>query len=195
LDWVDSDVEGSALQFDGADDYVGFQNMILDLNTGYCISFWIKADYFPGTTYIGLIGNISESYAKAIYFSANGSYIIGETNTNEDNFVHTSSFGSFQTGEWYYFVATGETGSYRTYINGNKVYEFTSLSNNILTLNSIGKMGTRNSFSGIIDEMHIYAKALSSAEIQNLYVKGLKKLFGDNSITQKEYDQKMEEFE
>jgi HPt (histidine-containing phosphotransfer) domain-containing protein len=56
-------------------------------------------------------------------------------------------------------------------------------------------MGTRNSFSGIIDEMHIYAKALPSAEVQKLYVKGLEKLFENNAITQAEYDQKMEEFE
>jgi len=183
-------VSGKCLEFDG-DDYVGFSNLTVDLDAGYYISFWAKANSFPGTTYIGLVGNISDSWAKAIYFNANGSSITGETNTNSENFAFTGSFGSFNTGEWYYIAVTGEAGSYRTYINGIEVHEYTNGSKNDLTINSIGKMGTRDSFNGLIDEVHIYNSAASITQIQSQYLAGLDKLLSNGVISKQEYNQRI----
>jgi hypothetical protein len=57
-------------------------------------------------------------------------------------------------------------------------------------------IGRSNSyyFNGLIDEFSIYSEALSATQIKKYYIQGLKNLLVKQSITQTEYDQRMEEF-
>jgi hypothetical protein len=55
--WV-SGVGGSALEFDGTDDYVGTGESLLDNMSEFTLACWVRAGN-PGSSRIGLIGRMT----------------------------------------------------------------------------------------------------------------------------------------
>ncbi len=156
---------GSALRFDGVDDYVDCGNdASLDITDAITIEMWIKVasqdQSWESFIYKG--GDRLEtgvSGAKGIW--ANGLYV---TNVWEYN-------------QWFHlaYVSTiaPET---KLYINGEQ--KGNTWTGTRLPLGAgILKIGTCESetFNGTIDEVYIYDQALSSTEIRKHYAEGLEK--------------------
>jgi len=196
-EWTDSDIEGTILQFDGADDYVDCGNNVSLKNTGdLTLEAWIIIDSFP-KNYPMVVG---KSYSYDYYFGINN---IGP----ELRFYHGDgsyeALGSIGAGitvdQWFHIVAvrTLSPKEINFYVDG--IYISTaSYTKTVVSSNETVKIGTRNDFysylSGLIDEVRIYSAALPSTEIQKHYVQGLERLLSNQSITQVEYDQRMVEF-
>ena len=72
------------------------------------------------------------------------------------------------TGAWAHIVATNSNGTYRLYVNGTEVQSGSGTLINGGTLAMIGRFGG-GYWNGFIDDVRIYSRALSAAEIKAIY--------------------------
>jgi prepilin-type N-terminal cleavage/methylation domain-containing protein len=172
----------NSLSFDGIDDYVECGNV----NTGtneISISTWINLS----STSVAQRPIINKGYTShnAPYYQ----YTVFYTATDEIKFsltidgtlktaTTTSSMVSINT--WYHILSTYDGADLKVYVNGN-LEKTTNVGSGTLTTYAtnmrIGEYTNLNQdyFPGKIDEVRIYNKSLSTAQIQQLYAEGLEK--------------------
>jgi len=172
--WVDG-ISGSALSFDGTDDYVDCgNNSNLDITTNdFTVALWAKSFGFTsGGTIL----------SKQSWFEFNGpGYFIAYPNNPPSIYVgvydtkrHTIRTPLESTFDWTHITMVKDGSQIKVYINGmaTGIGESTtdvtgSLSNTKNLL--IGKNEYNNGFfNGLIDEIAIYNRSLTSEEIQQL---------------------------
>jgi len=174
--WTDG-VEGSALSFDGAGDFVQFNSSVLN-EPPYSICAWVKPASNFGEAHRYVITNGGET---------NGSYgfsLSQDPEVNEwafygrkDGEGGLTSGGIIET-DWIFLVATWDgsrnNNRMKLYINGELASESTAgdftTSNSPLNL-KIGNTAVSAShfFHGLIDEASIYNYVLDDVEISQLY--------------------------
>jgi prepilin-type N-terminal cleavage/methylation domain-containing protein len=217
--FIDSDIDGYALSFDGTGDYVDCGNdTSLNITGDITIEAWAKRDSIGD--YMGFVGkdtgiwNDSGTY-QLLYGSDNRIEFRWEKSTTHN--IYIRSAGTFGT-EWNHVVVErwqNPSGNFsvRMYVNGEEISincffsigaGWVSIDEDSLPYPAISTAGTleigrygKNPitfFNGFIDDVRIYSEALPSTEIQKHYVQGLKNLLSNQAITQAEYDQRMEEF-
>jgi hypothetical protein len=158
-----------ALDFDGTDDYLDIaDNAVLNITTNITVAGWIKLD-------------ILDTYQK-VYSSGTQSnaWEFGISNTNEITFTElfiadNLSDTSLSADLWYHvaFVKSGDSGAnIAFYLNG--VADGTASVGSVSTPSGSKKIGRRGDISsdyinGRIDEVRVYNRALSAAEITALY--------------------------
>jgi prepilin-type N-terminal cleavage/methylation domain-containing protein len=171
----------SAGKFNGSNDYVIVSNNFVVNPTSLTISAWFKKTG-EGSNYECVIHKGSDTSI------GNSEYWLGV----DLNDYLTATIGA-RTGvgwsagktmtkavleTWYNLVTTWDGSIVKVYINGeyNKQYNLTSYSN-ITTPTRFGASsnGTNYQFNGLIDEVVIYNKALSSSQVQQYYAEGLPK--------------------
>jgi prepilin-type N-terminal cleavage/methylation domain-containing protein len=197
--FIDSDIEGYALSFDGTGDYVDCGNgESFNITSAITVLYW-ESDISPVHT-SGRVGK------KSVFdISRRGV---------SDVYAHVYVDGAYQglygtdkltPGVWHHVVMTYDslTRELAVFIDGIKELSkiLTGLSEYTLNTSAynleIGRMGyqgTIDYFNGLIDEVRIYSETLPATEIQKHYVQGLNKLLTNQAITQAEYDERMEEF-
>jgi len=156
---------GKGLNFDGTNDNVLFSG--LTIGTTHTISMWIKPN--GGIDYQGLITDSN---------GFNGLFYMGSTRKisyfypSIDNLNTTA----LQSGVWNHVVAVVSTGTVTFYING--VSDGTAGSIPGFTAINIGSAQpfTDEDFTGGIDEVMVYSRALTAAEVRNLYSRGSAKV-------------------
>nr|MDH4444731.1 PQQ-dependent sugar dehydrogenase [Akkermansiaceae bacterium] len=170
-------VNGSACHFDGADDYVSIANQTA---SDFTLSCWIRSTQeFPTTT---------QTYAgTGIIWSdvggADADFILGatrsETGVNRLSFFtgisDTAVNGTvpINTGEWVHIAATrnGTTGEMKIYVDG-LLDGIATGTTRLLHANGRIHIGGNTLdglyFSGDIDDVRIYSRALGGAEISTL---------------------------
>ena len=156
---------GKALNFDGTDDNVLFSG--LTIGTTHTISMWIKPN--GGIDYQGLITDSN---------GFNGLFYMGTTRKisyfypSVDNLNTTA----LQSGVWNHVVAVVSAGTVTFYING--VSDGTAGSIPGFTPINIGSAQPFDTedFTGGIDEVRVYNRALTVAEVRNLYSSGSAKI-------------------
>ena len=171
-----------ALLFNGNGQYVSVANNVYSSNL--TLSAWIYGNDF-GTT-------IPQTAGKLIFFKApntgvNNDFALGigyQNNIVKASFTFGQSSiqyfcllsnGTFQTNQWYLLTVTRENGVAKMYVNGNldatSNYTFTPTNQNFnLTLGMSN--AASQTFNGKLDELRIYNRALTAAEIQTLYHEG-----------------------
>ncbi|MDD5430614.1 MAG: prepilin-type N-terminal cleavage/methylation domain-containing protein [Candidatus Pacebacteria bacterium] len=174
--WTTGKIRG-ALDFDGANDSVNKTSPTVDLSTNkITMAAWV---YIEGHgTSDGADNNIFSIRDAYDYYKLGWNYTSNLAFTQLDFTDNTAA--SLQstvavtdgTGVWYHIAATYDTSVVKIYING--VFD-TSVTKNktlrsITTPLSIGSLvNSTRFFNGIIDEMRLYNRALSAAEILELY--------------------------
>jgi len=169
--WTSGKV-GGALSFDGVNDYVDCGNgASLNNISAITIEAWI---------YQKSISTLSTAYNQAIVNKLDWGNNMGY----EFSLIATSNYPRIYSGNrsafypvanplnvWVHYVVTIDAnGNYVFYKNGVNVQAGSGLGLNISLTNSsllIGKESTY--FDGLIDEVRIYNRALSAAEIKALY--------------------------
>ena len=162
---------GSAMQFDGVNDYVDAGNAS-SLNTAkITISAWIK----PNTdgTYLSITGRGTGNAQVD-----QNHHLFSRSDTNKLAFyardaVWIYSDGTVASGSWSHVAVTYDGTNVIFYINGQasgirpaSYSSLVSVTNNL----RIGRQGdSTNYFNGTIDEVQIYNRALSASEISALY--------------------------
>lgn len=174
--WVDSKspAYGKALSFDGINDYVLVTDKANLNPSSITISAWFKptTDWYQG---IGTNPSILDKY------DGGGYILFFENSMGTLSFVPTaggfarSTARTWVAGIWYFVVATLSAGvESDIYINGvpeGSAYGVTLLSNSYDI--TIGRFRlTSDTFKGVIDEVRIYNRTLTQAEITVLYNAG-----------------------
>jgi len=168
--WTDGKF-GKALSFDGVDDYVEVPDSeSLDITDAITIEAWIKTNT-SGVVQVVLNKNFAYQLRVAENLRITG-YVY------TDSWHYINSYSSIEPNVWYHIVLTYDkslaSGNLKLYINreeaANPVDETGTISSNAYNLLIGARLAIPiDLFSGIIDEVRIYNRALSEEEISDLY--------------------------
>ncbi len=167
-----------AYTFDGANDYVEIVNSsVLNVTGAITVAFWgrtpsadsvalAKRDTPPEIEWgIRYAGSVEGYVAKFSVYTGSWTQAIGTTALNDNT--------------WHHVVGVFNTTNILIYVDGlqegiNTLSSLPSLANGLY----IGKRGVTDSlyFNGSIDEVAIFNRSLSAAEVSQLYAMGAAKL-------------------
>ncbi len=170
---------GQAFSFDGNGDAVQTAPATVGGGLPTSIDAWVKPQLrSDGTDFPTNAVSIDFPLEHGHGFGANvwsgGSQLTIEYN----NGFRTVPGVSFDAGRWYHIAVVYSTGNAKTYVDGALVDDF-NFSQGVLNAatpirigkhnDDAGTYGTRRFFKGEIDEVEVFAKALSAAEILGIY--------------------------
>jgi RHS repeat-associated protein len=164
--WSTSGKFGNALDFDGVNDRVTVPDSdSLDLtSSGMTLSAWIKPDAVDDYRTV-LMKEGSTNYSYTLYSSTN----TGDRPSFEFQNNQLLGPSALSTGAWAHLAATYDGAMMRIYINGVQVGTDPDTDAIPVTSNqlSIGRNTIWGEyFDGLIDEVRIYDRTLTPAEIQ-----------------------------
>jgi len=167
-----------AYEFNGTSDYIEIQDdPTLDLETELSISVWINTNDFTQPQYIINKSTNGQSDSWLLDLSANPvneseiRLIIGGLTPvlpYSDPVVNTNN-------TWYHVVCTYDLQLVRFYVNGALVNTFPATTNTPTNSNSVfigapfDPSNNPQEFDGVIDDIGIWNRALSDAEVTGLY--------------------------
>jgi hypothetical protein len=172
--WTPGKISG-ALSFDGLDDYVDCGNSDILAPDLFTIAFWMFVEGRASYQYI--LGKANDMGLEQDYaFSTGGDGKLEFAFGEQTKTVGVQSKGALLVGQWVFVAATRDGATASLYLNGqpeNSVpYSFAATDKGqSLRIGSIGMPdpGWAGFFKGKLDDVRIYDKALSAAEIQELY--------------------------
>ena len=166
--WGDS---SKAYSFDGTDDYIEVPFQSTYSTDAFSFSLWVK----PTAT--------SSQHTSPLTFRAStrGHILYKTPQNNWGAWVGTGGswaenvLGQIEVGNWQFIASTYASGSYKGYLDGDLVATISpSFSKNTSSPLRIGAGKTEGSpdffFAGVVDEVRLYNRALSAAEVQQLQV-------------------------
>lgn len=162
----------SAYSFTGSSDcYISVPSApALQLTTNLTISFWMNRSSVAPYADIICKGDAEQSYSVT-FDTVNANSGIGFNRQNA--VVMALSRTPTPTNQWMQVVCTLDRTNAVIYYNGtivtNGVGVTLGTGNGALTFGTI-RSGTPASFSGLLDDIRIYNRALSTAEVQQLYL-------------------------
>ena len=158
---VNAPLPATHLNFDGVNDYVS--NTITNLplgNTARTIQAWVKTTQNTGGGAIMTYGNLTSNNRFALYQSGGKLNFVAELNDYNTN-------ATINDGVWHHIAATHDGTSLKVYLDGVQVG--TTQAKTFATTGSqlsIGYRGVSGEFfRGDIDEVRIWDRALTAAEI------------------------------
>ena len=167
--------EDGGLKFDGKDDYVKINGTpAFSLTNELAVSFWVK-----NTANMGKTQEIIYRDAAAYPFEVQiaGSKIKSFIKIQRKGAVRLSSATALAANTWYHVVVTYSSGVQKIYING-ALSSSKTMANGALDVRS-GKVTTigktqisRNPPVTLLDDMRIYNKSLTAAQVQQVYGAG-----------------------
>jgi len=172
--------------FDGAS-YISTTNSLS--NSDKTMFLWVKPTISMLSGESVFAGNVAVTTHRFYIGYNTGNFWIGLGTS-------TSSFSLLDTSynKWHNFVLVSEGSTFRFYQNGFLVNSSSWSGTNEGIIN-IGRAGGSNNvyFTGLIDEVQIYDKALSSFQIKENYFIGLNKLYKNNGISSIELKDRLAE--
>jgi hypothetical protein len=169
---------GSALLFDGADDYVEVPHSnTVDVDKDFTFEAWIKTAIAQTDSRIISKRAWSNPWKELIIRNDKATITIGKGGIKGVDYLELSGTSSVSDNKWHQIVGVRDsnTGKLFIYVDGmlegqiNDTINFSLKNTFPLT---IGKMGwyEGGAFKGIIDEVCIYNRALAADEIRQLYL-------------------------
>ncbi len=173
--WLTAGKRSCALTFDGTNDYVTVPDSTsLALSGSVTVGFWLKSSQISNSVMFEKGSN-----AKIIFqpnTPGNGIYYWDVFNLAPDS-ARTGGFD----GNWHHYLFTFNGSTKTLYLDGVSVHSAAasaqSSNSNVLT---VGSRSGSYGFNGSLDEVRIYNRALSAAEVTALYNSGSAKI---NSTT------------
>ena len=173
------DKVGQAFSFDGAGDLVEVaanSNLDISDNSPFSIDAWIKIASFS-ETYMQIVDRGNAYSGPGYSFGLENEYVIFQYGVIEG---HTTGSTPLSLDRWYHIAVTFDGVQGNIFVDGQldgtKVVAATSTNNVASALNIGGRNGpgepNRWYFSGLIDEVEIFNRALSAAEIWAIYNAG-----------------------
>jgi sialidase-1 len=168
----------NGLTLDGTNDYVDAGNKTsMQFGKGdFTAAAWVKTDTITGNRFIFWYGDVGTAVPSWWVRMESGkiAFLLDGTSAPTENYVATDT-AALSVGVWKHIAVTREDTILRIYVNGvetkaiytSNVPDVTSASNGL----AIGKdkNGTTRYWDGMIDEVRVYDRSLSSKEIQALY--------------------------
>lgn len=160
--WTTSGKKGSALYFDGIDDYVDFESVVDDISGSWTAAMWVQREDSTNTC--------ATLLSSAKYILRAEQY----NNTNKLGFTipGTADYAfnySLPVGDWVHVAFVGTPSGTSIYINGQLQQTInTAIRCPINKLGATQNFTLSEFFKGYIDDLKIYRKALTQAEIAEL---------------------------
>ena len=164
-----------AMSFDGVDDYIEIlHNSNLSLSDNFSFGLWVKLITLPsGATTFLIKGSSNPAVDNyLIYLNTNG-IVDGYVGKEDNSGNYKRSIGNINNGNWHYVLFTFHSvGGFKGYLDGVQVDTTLSTGTKAATnSNSVYlayKWGTIYP-NILLDDVRIYNRALSQAEITTLY--------------------------
>ncbi|MDZ7401005.1 MAG: T9SS type A sorting domain-containing protein [candidate division KSB1 bacterium] len=166
----------SAYEFDGIDDYILVpSSSSMNLRDSLTICAWVSFPTIPpGGSHILMKSDYPDTYEYGLNLNL---YNNGAISASIGGFNVVNVEGNpVNTNTWYHIVATWQyPGLCKLYVNGELVNSVAT-SGNIdphnceFTMGRIRPETSGSSYQGIIDEVRLYRRVLSEAEVQQLYL-------------------------
>jgi hypothetical protein len=160
---------GSALEFDGIDDYVEIpDDQSLDITQGGTIEGWFKLNSLPTIQVYNIICKGTSPVDRWRIDITTGGEKLKFITGGGIQVEHTAHFS---TQIYYYFVVTWDGVNTTMYLNGKNVANSSSgsFSNPSVNIYISSEAGVKDYFNGTIDEVRIYNRSLSEDEIKAHY--------------------------
>ncbi|HEY6504384.1 MAG TPA: Ig-like domain-containing protein [Chitinophagaceae bacterium] len=173
--WSASGRYGSAILFDGTNDYININDAnSLDLTNGMTLEAWVNPSNLTGFKTVICKDRTTSNYTYTLAANNNTTNV---NNQRPNSRIRIGSNNRTVTGTtklalntWTHIASTYDGTTMRLYINGVQVSTFATTGNITVTTNPLRIGGTTalaaQYFAGRIDEVRIYNRALSQAEIQ-----------------------------
>jgi hypothetical protein len=176
--WSTAGRFGRALSFDGVNDLVSVADAAsLDFTTGMTIEAWVNPSALSGWRTVALKGG-GGGMAYALYAHDQAPRPAGYVNTAGAD-QSAPGAAALPIGTWSHLAVTFGGGTLRLFVNGVQVSSV-AVSGTILTSTAALTMGGNTVwgewFAGLLDEVRIYNRALTQAEIQS----GMAQTLGGN---------------
>src|SRR4051812_29630964 len=164
--WTDGRF-GGALDFDGSSARVNIPDATsLDLSTAMTLEAWVRPS-FAGGWRTAIMKEKSGGMAYSLYGSAFSDRPSAHITTGSEQ--DTRGTAVLPTNSWTHLAATWDGSNLRLYVDGNQVSSTTvggSIANSALPLRFGGNAIWGEYFKGSLDEIRIYNRALSAAEVK-----------------------------
>ncbi len=180
--WTSSGRYDGAFSFDGVNDYINVPNSeSLKTQKELTVSMWLKRENIPPGTGTGLIEKSFGSWY--IFMNENGAYSFARWSGGVWKDAPYTITAQIPAGEWHHIAVTYDSAiGVKEYVDGNLVIDDTNLKGNIDLTSTVLYIGSRygtgpgtDFFKGLIDEVRIWNKSLTSEEINMSYMSNLKK--------------------
>lgn len=165
----------SAAQFDGVDDFVQIPTTNITNNT-YTFSAWVNLTNFPSSGLSTIISAGNTNADQSIYFTPSSQLIFARYNQGGSIGVSSVSGLSTIVNTWRHIVVTRSTTDIKVFIDGvlvsNQVNGGLISTYSSTPLAYIGRRvyGSTTIFKGILDNVKIYAGAMTDSEIYGLFI-------------------------
>jgi len=167
---------GESFDFDGGNDYVNANGIIIPSNDDFSVSGWFNLDSTSGFKTIfsqhggGTGRMIMAVDANVMELQLNGAIVL-------------NSATSLSADTWYNYVLTRDGNNFEVFLNG--VSDGTGTSTSVIQqVNTQFGIygGTLSPFDGGLDETSIYSKVLSQSEITSIYNTGTGLTFSELGV-------------
>jgi Concanavalin A-like lectin/glucanases superfamily/Thrombospondin type 3 repeat len=168
---------GQAFSLDGADDYIELaDDPVWTLGSQFSIELWVNLDVvnvgtidYPGQLFVGQ--DEDGGWTNKWGFYEGGGFIVFHINSFFEGPLFLSVPYELVANQWYHMAVTRSGDTYTFFANGGIIGTVNSDrtipdANAPLTIGQIEGLGY---VAGRIDELAIYARALSIEEIQTIY--------------------------
>jgi hypothetical protein len=159
---------GGALSFDGVDDWVTIPDSVaLDLTTGMTIEAWVFPRSSSGWR-TAMLKETADGLAYGLYAHNGAAGPAGYINTGGSD-QGAAAAASLPLNSWTHVATTYDGATLRLFVNGTQVAS-RAVAGSLRTSTSPLRIGGNavwgEYFSGMLDEVRIYNRALSTSEIQ-----------------------------
>jgi glucose/arabinose dehydrogenase len=169
----------TAASFNGSTQFVDVPSSpSLNASTGVSVEAWVKPAAMPGLGNSGTIAMKASDppYAYWLQVTDNdrAKFGVGIGGVNRP----LSAGGVVAPGNWYHLVGTYDGSVQRLYVNGGLAAS-QSLSGNVQSVAGDFRIGTTRTtefFNGVVDDVAVYNKALTPAQVQSHYEAGAQAL-------------------
>jgi hypothetical protein len=166
--WSTAGRYGGALSFDGVNDWVTINDTaVLDLTTGMTLEAWVNASAVTNWRTV-VLKERTGSLSYALYGANGASRPAAYVNIGGAD-VGVNATANLALNTWTHLAVTYDGATIRVYVNGTQVAT-RAQTGPITTSTGVLRIGGNavwsEFFQGLIDEVRIYSRALTAAEIQ-----------------------------
>jgi hypothetical protein len=182
---------GQALKFNGTSQYISIADGSGTFAPAtFSISAWVKPSITLGSSQgVGLFGYNTGSTPTLDFELAASGASARWTSTGLSNTSQFYGIGSLSAGTWYLITLVYDGSFKRVYVNGVEDSHDAAAATGTLTASTLftiggdlhGSGGLARYFPGVIDDVRIYNRALSSSEVQALYHLGAANIAHSNT--------------